>query len=939
MRAFFCLLVIVGFLCGSGFSASAQSKTPKEIQAALTEQGYSLGSVDGIWGKKSTEALKAFQSQKGLSVTGVINSVTLEALFPAKEVQPVAGTSAPPTVSGDQAATKKDRLQVIEPKPTLNSQPLQSSGDWKEPGRNVVRLPENTAETNGGFKVFLALCAIAAFWAWARKRRHKMAGLNDVDPQFSAAASLRTEPMMKKAKVNANYNDELVMVIEPSERQNSSPEILSPSAIDLHNRRVHEWVNKNVLNGTSSKVDDRRLRTAETIVPRVANWVRPGTAVQVGPFKITNGMFYFGKYLPKNGQRYEQENCLVDPSHQIANIGDAFGETMGYWPSYEYMSPSARHSYLAWLASDRSDPDTYIGYVFLYFYGLERRLLLDDDNADFDIVADEVHRLLNVFGSNHSFRRYASDLLTVVEIKSGRKFDTVSSALQTNGYEVPTAIKISLGLRVRDGLPFEPDLLLRFAMSHPETRVRTPAKRAFQELALLYAQEINRLFPNGYVLKPGRTKSLKKRYQACSGTFSCDIDIGGGKIPDVSDRAEPITTARDVLEKCTEALDDYSRALGRIADQKPNLLAASKLPDAIRRQMALTIEGRPLDLIEALALKQEPTTIKALAETVGVDVGSTVSKAKLRELSAVCASFGFGISCDPGFTSKTGTLTDEVLVFSQINDRLSEASTAYRARQLSVMLGMIVAFSDGHFHQREHALLIEQVEKDVNIQEDECCRLAAEIRLAERNPSRLDDWLKRLKDIPEASKNAVAEELIATASADGSLHKEEVRKLELIFKRMGISSNELYAQLHDGTSTNVHSSRESKSAVADAPSRGIDLNRLQRIRAETTITSNVLSDIFEEEEITENDISTSDTKQISELFEGLEHRYGTLLSELSQKSSWSAADFEVLIRQAGMLPGAAKEALNEWSLDTFDELIIEGTDPVLINVDVLPSGN
>lgn len=69
--------------------------------------------------------------------------------------------------------------------------------------------------------------------------------------------------------------------------------------------------------------------------------------------------------------------------------------------------------------------------------------------------------------------------------------------------------------------------------------------------------------------------------------------------------------------------------------------------------------------------------------------------------------------------------------------------------------------------------------------------------------------MKRLKDIPEASKNAVAEELIATASADGSLHKEEVRKLELIFKRMGISSNELYAQLHDGTSTNVHSSRES----------------------------------------------------------------------------------------------------------------------------------
>lgn len=660
--------------------------------------------------------------------------------------------------------------------------------------------------------------------------------------------------------------------------------------------------------------------------------------MQIGSFKITRGLFYFGKYLPKYEQRYEQENCLVNPSHQIANVGDTFGETMSYWPSYEYMSPSARHSYLAWLASDRSNPDTYIGYVFLYFYGLERRLMLDDESTDFDVVADEVHRLLKIYGSNHSFRRYASDLLAVVQIKSGRNFDSGSLALQTNGYEVPIGIKISLGMRVKDALPFEPELLLRFAMSHPETRVRTPAKRAMRELELLYAQEISSLFPKGYILKPGRTKSLKKRYQACSGTFSCDIDIGGGQIPDVSDRAEPLTTARNVLEKCTAALDDYSRALGRITDQKPNLLATSKLPDEIRRQVSLAIPDQPLDLIEALALKHEPITIKALAETVGIEVGSKVSKSKLRELSVACASFGFGISCDPGFMFKTSDLMDEILIFSQISNTSSEASSAYRARQLSVMLSMIVAFADGYFHQTEHVLLIEQIERDVQLDEDERSRLKAEITLAEQNPSRLDDWLKRLKDIPEASKNAVAEELIATASADGSLHAEEVRKLELIFKRMGISSDDLYAQLHDGTLKNVLSARKPTSDVGNAPRKGIDLNRLQRIRAETTITTNVLSDIFEEE-ITEDNFLPAEAEQKSDVFEGLEHRYGTLLSELSQKSSWSATDFDLLIRQAGMLPGAAKEAINEWGLDTFDELIIEGADPLLVNIQVVPSGN
>ncbi|NKB78926.1 peptidoglycan-binding protein [Ochrobactrum daejeonense] len=51
--------------------------------------------------------MKAFQSQKGLSVTGVINSVTLEALFPAKEVQTVTGTSAPRLFQGTKLQRRK----------------------------------------------------------------------------------------------------------------------------------------------------------------------------------------------------------------------------------------------------------------------------------------------------------------------------------------------------------------------------------------------------------------------------------------------------------------------------------------------------------------------------------------------------------------------------------------------------------------------------------------------------------------------------------------------------------------------------------------------------------------------------------------------------------------------------------------------------------------
>ena len=54
--------------------------------------------------------------------------------------------------------------------------------------------------------------------------------------------------------------------------------------------------------------------------------------------------------------------------------------------------------------------------VFLYFYGLERRLIGEravEDRAD--IVA-EVERLRGVYGANRSFSRYSEELLAAARI-------------------------------------------------------------------------------------------------------------------------------------------------------------------------------------------------------------------------------------------------------------------------------------------------------------------------------------------------------------------------------------------------------------------------------------------------------------------------------------------------------------------------------------------
>lgn len=77
------VVLAVSALFGSAnaFSQSAE-RSPREIQQALQDKGFKPGVVDGVWGKKSANALKQFQRQNGLSASGRIDDRTLSALFP-----------------------------------------------------------------------------------------------------------------------------------------------------------------------------------------------------------------------------------------------------------------------------------------------------------------------------------------------------------------------------------------------------------------------------------------------------------------------------------------------------------------------------------------------------------------------------------------------------------------------------------------------------------------------------------------------------------------------------------------------------------------------------------------------------------------------------------------------------------------------------------------
>jgi len=52
------------------------SMSVRDIQEALVRAGFDPGPVDGIWGRRTVAAVKAFQEREGLEVDGIVGPVT-----------------------------------------------------------------------------------------------------------------------------------------------------------------------------------------------------------------------------------------------------------------------------------------------------------------------------------------------------------------------------------------------------------------------------------------------------------------------------------------------------------------------------------------------------------------------------------------------------------------------------------------------------------------------------------------------------------------------------------------------------------------------------------------------------------------------------------------------------------------------------------------------
>ncbi len=698
-------------------------------------------------------------------------------------------------------------------------------------------------------------------------------------------------------------------------------------------------------------------------------WIPPGQSVSVASLTLPGGMLYVGSSLTAADGGSEPGE--IDPQLPVESTSVDLSERLfSYWPRYDSISPQARRAYLTWLTGGRRDPTANIGYVFLFYYGLERRALVDaatDDSAKAEIpkIIREIERLRSIY-SNGSFQRYSSDLIGFLESREvGPRMYLENPPPVTHSGSLPLRMRVGLAQSAVEGKPVSVEWALAWVKSDANIHLPTVAKRCAEQFDAQFRQVYQKQFGGGLQLAVNRTR-LKVSYRPASGglltqTFTLDI----GDLPDITTVVTPVKKLQAIVDESAAALDAYSRFIGRHADKAQSLESTLLLPPALWTD---GIKHAVENLNKRVGSGMIVIKLGELLAAFGGSVSPT--RERLKNLFSVLQDQSVGVEPDVLAGAKMPKSDDSVVLFrlaAEVGSLGGRATSSYEAVAVMLDLAITLANADGRITGREVQFLNRQVDAWSHVGVSAQKRLRARLRLGIVYPPTLASLKSRVQPLPANTRAALAKLLSDLALADGKLSPAAVRHLEKVYQVLGIEAAALYSELHVASAAaqvkaaaaitvptpgSVMAPAQaplpatsSVSESAGAKSVGglqLDATRIAALQVETERVTALLTKVFEEQEpappaavAPAEETQDPDAIEATPCLLGLDAEHSAFLRVLLNRPLWSRSELADIATDMELMLDGALERINEVSLDAFEGRITEGDDPIEVAQDLM----
>lgn len=710
------------------------------------------------------------------------------------------------------------------------------------------------------------------------------------------------------------------------------------------------------------------LPSKRSNIKMVSRWIRgaseddvvfygPNSVATVDGHQLDSPLIYFVTGTLK--QPYDAS--LIETGLPVAKSGRGAYE-LPYWPNYRQCSPQQRRIYLNWLTSGRRDPSVELGYVFIYFYGLERRIVLD--HKDSQAIISELLQLLPIYKYSRSFRSYCSSLLwmaTLCAAESGQLSDNMlEQIINATEYWNEENISALLSIYQKQNLPVPPNVTLIITEHDSRSPRSVVFKRHPDKFRELFFARYTETFKDGFRLK---TAKRDFNFDYCSASESL-AGINGRFSPNrtmlpntlgIPSQFKPLIHIWSEVIADLKAFDRIQRKSG--PDQTMTAEMYEALPSELRNEDHPNFETwyQIIDQYTDDSCGITLVPVSKLATARGIPERAKLTKKQCGQILNSADCMDLCLEPDSRETGQNYRWNEFVSVFPRDYGD-SENLASYHAASILLRLGISIAAADGNVDDEELRLITVHLEQQFELSHQESTRLEHLSLLLSRYPAEDTRLAKKLQELPEEQRNMVGDLLVGIASADDIVTPDESKALRKAFRNLNLDPARI-DRLAEGKVSLDNDSPSDAELV-------LNHDRIREILSETSQVAEFLQNVMvedeEEDEILFDQNNTTEVaadsvplnvNQTSSLEEktdvctasesdidckGLDERYHLFLNELLTRPRWSTDELEPLARSQGLMLMGAIEAINEWALESLGDWIIDESDSTVeIAIDLI----